>query len=122
MSGGSAPGLDLARLAELRDLEPGETTYLDRAIGNFQVNSVAAVAAVTEAVAAGDRDRASAQAHRIAGSALNLGALRAGEAAQVVEIAARESGRRVDEALLTELDAAMAEARELLREYQAGYR
>lgn len=114
-------GLDVARLDTLRDLDPGDTTYLDRAIGNFQRNSVEAVAVVREAVAAEDLDTVRARSHKIAGSALNLGAGRAGEAARAVEVAADSGSLGPVVPLLEELDEAMAEARTLLLAYQATY-
>jgi HPt (histidine-containing phosphotransfer) domain-containing protein len=114
-------GLDVARLDSLRDLDPGDTSYLDRAIANFQVNSAAAVEAIRAAVDEGDLDVVGARSHKIAGSALNLGVPRAGEAARAVELAS-ETGS-VDEvvALLDELQESMVEGRALLLAYQATY-
>lgn len=114
-------GLDTDRLDSLRDLDPGDTTYLDRAIGNFQVNSVAAVTAIRDALA--DRDVATvrARAHKIAGSALNLGLHRAGEAARAVELVTDSGTTEGADALLSELEASMAEGRRLLLAYRATY-
>ncbi|MDO9454870.1 Hpt domain-containing protein [Nocardioides sp.] len=114
-------GLDVERLDSLRDLDPGDTTYLDRAIANFQVNSAAAVDAVREAAEAGDVATVKARSHKIAGSALNLGVPRAGEAARAVEIAADSGSVEPALPLLDEFEAAMAEGRELLLTYQATY-
>lgn len=114
-------GLDVERLDSLRDLDPGDTTYIDRAIANFQVNSVAAVEAVRDAVAADDVATAKARSHKIAGSALNLGVPRAGQAARAVEIAADTGSVAAVVPLLDELDEAMAEGRALLLAYQATY-
>lgn len=114
-------GLDVERLDTLRDLDPGDTSYLDRAIGNFQVNSVAAVDAIRTAVDAGDIDTVRARSHKIAGSALNLGAERAGAAARAVELQADALSLEGVTALLPELDAAMAEGRSLLLAYRATY-
>ena len=114
-------GLDTARLDMLRDLDPGDTTYIDRAIGNFQRNSAAAEASIAELVAAGDGPGLKAAAHKIAGSALNLGAPRAGEAARALEHAANSGSTAGADELLAELRKAMAEARELLLAYQATY-
>ncbi|WP_148614874.1 Hpt domain-containing protein [Nocardioides rubriscoriae] len=114
-------GLDVGRLDTLRDLDPGDTTYIDRAIGNFQVNSEAAVVAIRESVAAGDTAAVVARAHKIAGSALNLGCLRAGEAARAVELAADTGSVEPVVALLDELTDAMTEGRALLLAYQATY-
>lgn len=114
-------GLDTARLDMLRDLDPGNTTYLDRAIGNFQRNSAAAESAIAELVAADDGPGLTAAAHKIAGSALNLGAPRAGEAARALEHVANSGSTTGCDELLVELRVAMDEARELLLAYQATY-
>ncbi|WP_134768584.1 Hpt domain-containing protein [Nocardioides sp. 1609] len=114
-------GLDVERLDSLRDLDPGDTTYLDRAIGNFQVNSVEAEAAIRDAVRAGDVATVKARAHKIAGSALNLGVPRAGEAARAIELAADSGSVEDAPPLLEELAGAMAEGRARLLAYQATY-
>lgn len=115
------PGLDVERLDSLRDLDPGDTTYLDRAIANFQVNSSAAVEAIREAIDAGDVASLKARSHKIAGSALNLGVPRAGEAARAVEVASDTGSVSAAVPLLEELETAMAEGRALLLDYQATY-
>ena len=114
-------GLDVERLDSLRDLDPGDTSYLDRAIGNFQVNSAEAVEVLRAAAASGDLEVLKARSHKIAGSALNLGAPRAGEAARAVELATDTGSVEVAAALLDHLDEAMAQARDLLLTYQATY-
>lgn len=114
-------GLDVERLDSLRDLDPGSTAYLDRAIANFQVNSTEAVAVVVAAVEAQDVATVKARAHKIAGSALNLGIPRAGEAARAVEIAADSGSVEPAVPLLDELREAMAEGRALLLAYRATY-
>ncbi|WP_187366856.1 Hpt domain-containing protein [Nocardioides dongxiaopingii] len=114
-------GLDVERLDSLRDLDPGDTTYLDRAIGNFQVNSAEAVAVIRDAVEAEDVATVKARAHKIAGSALNLGVPRAGEAARAVELAADTGSVDPARPLLEELADAMAEGRVRLLAYQATY-
>ena len=120
-SGDSLDGLDLERLDMLRELDPGDTSYLDRAIGNFQVNSAEAVTVITDAVGADDVETVRARSHKIAGSALNLGATRAGEAARAVETAADTGSLAAVVPLLEELREAMAEGRELLLAYRATY-
>jgi HPt (histidine-containing phosphotransfer) domain-containing protein len=114
-------GLDVERLDSLRDLDPGDTSYLDRAIGNFQVNSVAALEAIRAAIDDGDVATLKARSHKIAGSALNLGVPRAGEAARAVELQADTGSVDGAVALLAELETAMAEGRALLLAYQATY-
>lgn len=116
------PGLDVERLDSLRDLDPGDTSYLDRAIGNFQVNSADAVEAIRSAIDGDDLVSLKARSHKIAGSALNLGVPRAGEAARAIEIAADTGSVGAAVPLLDELVDAMAQGRELLLAYQATYR
>jgi PAS domain S-box-containing protein len=118
---GAIAGLDTARLDMLRDLDPGDTTYIDRAIGNFQTNSVVAETAIAELAAVGDVAGLKAAAHKIAGSALNLGVPRAGEAARALEHLTETGTTEGAEELLGELHAAMAEARALLLAYRATY-
>jgi HPt (histidine-containing phosphotransfer) domain-containing protein len=114
-------GLDVDRLDSLRDLDPGDTSYLDRAIGNFQTNSVVAVDDIRAAVEAGDVATLKARSHKIAGSALNLGVPRAGRAARAIELEADRGTVDGAVGLLAELEVAMAEGRDLLLAYQATY-
>jgi HPt (histidine-containing phosphotransfer) domain-containing protein len=82
-----ADRLDVDRLAELRELdEPGDLmSYVDRAIGNFLGSAEGDLSTMTAAAATGDADRLRAMSHRLAGSALNLGAVSLGEGARQVE-------------------------------------
>ena len=83
-----ADRLDVARLEELRELDDpdGEASYVDRAIGNFLDRAESHVATMEEAAASGDAEQLRAVVHRLAGSALNLGAVAAGECARDVEV------------------------------------
>ncbi|MEI5676603.1 MULTISPECIES: response regulator [unclassified Nocardioides] len=114
-------GLDLERLEMLRDLDPGNTTYLDRAIGNFMANSRSAVDTIRAAIVSGDAAALRAAAHKLAGSALNLGVPFAGEAARQLEFVG-DTGS-VDGALelLPELEESLERARAALLAYQASY-
>ena len=81
-----ADRLVLHRLAELAELdEPGAPSYVERAIGNLLANAEQDLATMVEAADTGDLDRLRAVAHRLAGSALNLGAASMGEGARQVE-------------------------------------
>jgi PAS domain S-box-containing protein len=81
-----AERLDVARLAELRELDdPCEGSYVDRAIRNFLGYAEEDVATMGAAAEAGDTARLRAVAHRLAGAALNLGAVSLGEGARAVE-------------------------------------
>lgn len=79
--------LDLARLDELRELglAADGTSYLDRAIDNFLQGIDGQVATLQGAARSGDTDRLQAVAHKIAGSALNLGVTELGEGLRRVE-------------------------------------
>jgi CheY-like chemotaxis protein len=82
-----ADRLDLDRLEELRELDDPEdgSSYVDRAIANFLGNAEDQVASMADAAAAGDAEQLRAVAHRLAGAALNLGAVTLGEGARDVE-------------------------------------
>ena len=114
-------GLDTERLDMLRDLDPGDTSYIDRAIGNFQKNSSLAESEIGEHVTRQDLAGLKSAAHKIAGSALNLGAPRAGEAARALEQLADTGSIEGVGDLMGELHASMEEARRLLLQYQATY-
>ena len=122
LSGLYADRLDLERLAELRELDkPGDAmSYVERAIGNFLGRAPGDLASLGAAAAAGDADQLRSVAHRLAGSALNLGAVAVGESAREVEEHAAEG--RLTEALdaLTrlaeQLEADLAALRGYLRE------
>ncbi|WP_182524200.1 response regulator [Nocardioides dongkuii] len=114
-------GLDLERLDMLRDLDPGTTTYLDRAIGNFMANTPGAVEDIRAAIAAGDAPALRAAAHKLAGSALNLGVPYAGEAAQRIELLADTGTCDGAAELVPGLEEILERARVGLRAYQAAY-
>lgn len=111
--------LDTDRLDMLRDLGPDGAAYVDRAIGNFQVSSVAAVEAVRRCIAAGDAAGMRAAAHKISGSALNLGAFFASAAAREIEALGTAGTTHGAAELVPALEEAMARARALLLSYQA---
>jgi PAS domain S-box-containing protein len=114
-------GLDLERIDELRDLDPGDTTYLDRAIGNFVANSPTTLATIREACAVGDAETLRQVSHKLAGGALNLGITAAGRIAQQLELVA-DTGSTSDAAdLVEQLDAALAQGRAAVLAYQATY-
>jgi HPt (histidine-containing phosphotransfer) domain-containing protein len=114
-------GLDLDRIDELRDLDPGDTTYLDRAIGNFVANTPVTMAAIREAFTAGDAETLKAVSHKLAGGSLNLGVTRAGRIAQQIELVA-EKGSCVEAAdLIEELDVELERGRTAVLAYQATY-
>jgi PAS domain S-box-containing protein len=124
-AGGSAApeldGLDLGRLDELRDLDPGDTTYLDRAIGNFVSNTPETMTTIRETLREGDTTMLRQVAHKLAGGALNLGVTPAGRIAQRLELAVEGSDLSGAGSLVDELDAALTQGRAALLAYQASY-
>ncbi|WP_244929092.1 response regulator [Nocardioides sp. W7] len=114
-------GLDLERLEMLRDLDPGNTTYLDRAIGNFMTNSHTAVDTIRAAIVGDDAAGLRAAAHKLAGSALNLGAPFAGESARQLEFIGDAETVEGALDLLPDLEESLERARGALLAYQASY-
>ncbi|MFC6287761.1 response regulator [Nocardioides sp. GCM10027113] len=114
--------LDLARLDMLRDIAPGDTTYLDRAIANFVGNAPGALATIRSAVRAHDVGALRHAAHRLAGSATNIGVVSVGEAARGLEEVADAGTTDGTEELLAALDRTLAEGTAALLAYQASYR
>jgi CheY-like chemotaxis protein len=114
-------GLDVTRLNELLNLDPGDTKYLDRAIGNFVANTPATMATIREAYANGEPDTLRQVSHKLAGGALNLGLPDVGQIAQQIELVADTGSVAGAEKLVDELDAALTTGREALLAYQASY-
>ena len=83
-----ADRLDLDRLEELRGLDDPDdgSSYVDRAIANFLGSAEEQLSLMRTAAASGDAVQLRAVAHRLAGSALNLGAATLGEAARELEV------------------------------------
>ena len=81
-------GLATERLDELRDLDPDNTAYLDRAIGNFIRNTPTTLESIRQAIADGDAEALKQVSHKLAGGALNLGVTAAGRTAQQIELVA----------------------------------
>ncbi|WP_232679146.1 hybrid sensor histidine kinase/response regulator [Nocardioides sp. R-C-SC26] len=121
LAGAPRGSLDVERLEMLREIDPGDTSYLQRAIGNFQVNSQAAEDGVRAAIAAGDPVVLRAVAHKITGSALNLGLVRAGESSRALELEGAAGTTSGLDPLVEEFTAAMAEGRALLVDFRDRY-
>ena len=87
--------VDHARLAELDSLDDGEA-YLDRAVDNFLASAPTTWGEIAALLDAGDPAAVRALAHKLAGSALNLGATRAGLALRDLEERARADDATVE--------------------------
>ncbi len=112
-------GLDVERLDELRDLDPGDTTYLDRALANFDRNSRAAPEQFRQCIALGDAAQLRASAHRILGSALNLGTVVAVDPLRALEAHGDSGTTAGAELLVPAADGALRRGREQLAIYVA---
>lgn len=113
--------LALERLDELRDLDPGNTTYLDRAIGNFVNNTPGTLESIRAAAEAGDAATLKQVVHKLAGGALNLGVTGAGRTAQEIELITDTGTTAGTEELLDRLETELALGRESLLAYQERY-
>ena len=113
--------LDLERLDMLRDLDPTSTTYLDRAIANFIARAPDSVGTIRRAVAAQDHEALTHAAHRLKGSALNLGMPAVGHLAYELEMLGDSASTTGVGPLLEALDEALTQAIARVRAYQAGY-
>jgi CheY-like chemotaxis protein/HPt (histidine-containing phosphotransfer) domain-containing protein len=114
-------GLARERLDELRDLDPGNTTYLDRAIGNFVANTPGTLETIRAAADAGDAAALKQVSHKLAGGALNLGVTAAGRTAQEIELVADTGSTDGAAVLVDRLEADLARGRAALLAYRATY-
>jgi hypothetical protein len=113
--------LDLDRLEMLRDLDPGNTSYLDRAIGNFVARVPEAVHTIRSAVAAQDHEGLTQSAHRLKGSALNLGLPAVGHLAHELELLGDSASTVGAPTLLGDLEEALSQAVAEVLGYQRAY-
>ena len=98
----------------------GADVLVHRAVDNFVSRAPETVAGLAQAVARGDADELQALAHRLKGSALNLGAGRVAEVSLELEEAGRTGRTEEAAVLLVELEAALGEAGAALETYRAG--
>jgi hypothetical protein len=113
--------LDLDRLDMLRDLDPGSTAYLDKAIANFVARVPESVHAIRSATAARDDEALTHAAHRLKGSALNLGLPAVGHLAYELEMLGDSGTTTGAAAVLVDLEQALSRAVVELLGYQATY-
>jgi HPt (histidine-containing phosphotransfer) domain-containing protein len=117
-----ADGLDLERLDMLRDMADGDTSYLDRAIGNFVSGSPDLLAAIRSAVGDSDVPALQQAAHRLAGSAGNLGVGAVATAARELEHLADAGSARPAEGTLDQLAETLERGRTAVLAYRESYR
>ncbi len=119
--GPPSPYLDLDRLGMLLSLMPHDTSYLDRAIGNFLGRRSDVVSTLTRAVEADDPAALSAAAHALRGSASNLGLPVVTEIATDIERIGRVESTIGALALVADLASALAESAEAISAYRDWY-
>jgi len=95
--------LDESRLEELGELGPSAVALVDRAVDNFVAAMGATVAEIESAVATGDSAALGAVAHRLKGSALNLGANRLADICLELETLSDEDAAWAGAPMLGEL-------------------
>ena len=110
--------LDVTRLEELDALGEGAAALVTRAISNFIRNAPATLAELETAHRRGDVDEVAALAHRLKGSAWNLGALRVGSLCERLENEARAHELVEVEAQLDGVRSAYDDAARALRAYR----
>ncbi|PVG83977.1 hypothetical protein DDE18_06770 [Nocardioides gansuensis] len=98
--------LDPRRLDDLLEMGSGAAALVERAIDNFMAAGPTTLADLREAVAADDRERVRAAAHRLKGSALNLGATLVADLAAGLEEADRDLSS-LGQSILDRLDRAL---------------
>jgi HPt (histidine-containing phosphotransfer) domain-containing protein len=110
--------MDRDRLDMLRELDPGNTAYLDKAIENFVARAGESLDTIRRAVERADAAALTAAAHRLKGSALNLGLPRVGQVAYELERLGDEGSTKQAHPALAALEGALQDGVSAL----AGYR
>ncbi|WP_457205030.1 response regulator [Nocardioides sp. P5_C9_2] len=110
--------LDLTRLDLLRDMDPSDTSYLERVTGRFEESSLAVADDLRCAVETDDADALRAHAHKLAGGAANLGAVEVAALARELEALGDAGTTSGAGAVLVRLVAALERARTGLRAYR----
>ena len=113
--------LDLDRLDMLRDLDPDSTSYLDKAIGNFVARAPESVHAIRAATSTHDHEALTYAAHRLKGSALNLGLPAVGHLAHELELLGDTGITGETAALVEDLEEALSKAVSEVLGYQRCY-
>jgi signal transduction histidine kinase/CheY-like chemotaxis protein/HPt (histidine-containing phosphotransfer) domain-containing protein len=111
--------LEVSRLEELGELGPSAVALVERAIDNFVANMDATVTEIQNAVAAGDSETLGPVAHRLKGSALNLGANRLAEILLELELLGDEGAAWAGAPMLDDLHDTAAATVTALLDYRA---
>jgi CheY-like chemotaxis protein len=110
--------LDVSRLEELDALGEGAAALVTRAIRNFIATVPETLAELERSYRNHDCEQVAALAHRLKGSAWNLGALRVGSLCERLEIEARSDVLVDVERQVGDLRVAYADAAAALRDYR----
>ncbi len=110
-------GVDLSRLDELRELDPGGTTYLETAITNFLGRLEVHVAELHAAADSGDAAALKLSAHSLAGSCANLGLVAAREHLGAIELLAHADATDGAATMLRVVEEDLASGRASLLDY-----
>ncbi len=115
---GARADLDTGRLEELDALGEGAAALVTRAITNFIGQAPRTLTELEEADRRGDVEQVAALAHRLKGSAWNLGAVRVGDLCERLEREARAEDLRDVAGQLAAVRAAYDDASRALRAYR----
>jgi CheY-like chemotaxis protein len=110
--------LDPARLAVLAEMGSGASSIVDKAVTNFISGASEALAEITTAVRRHDAGRLRSSSHRLKGSALNLGATAVAQLCLELELLGDAGDTSHAAALVGELEQALRNAADALRDYQ----
>jgi HPt (histidine-containing phosphotransfer) domain-containing protein len=112
--------LDPARIDELLALGERAVPLVERAIGNFVANLPDTIVELEKAIADGDGPALRATAHKLKGSALNLGAKEVADVSRRLEELGDQDEPQLAGPLLDELRTAGPRACAALDAYRAG--
>jgi HPt (histidine-containing phosphotransfer) domain-containing protein len=111
------PLLDASRIEELLEMGDGAAVLVKRAVDNFVSRTPETLAELHAAVVACDAEALRAGAHKLKGSALNLGALRVAEVSLALEELGREGSPADGSPLLEDLEESLHDAAVALQPY-----
>jgi PAS domain S-box-containing protein len=111
------PLLDPSRIEELLEMGEGTAVLVKRAVDNFVSRTPETLAELHAAVVACDAEALRAGAHKLKGSALNLGALRVAEVSLALEELGREGSPADGSPLLEDLEESLHDAAVALQPY-----
>ncbi len=112
------PVLDRSRLDTLTEMGPGAFALVDKAVQSFLAQAPEALDAIASAVGSGDAGLLRERAHKLKGSAQNLGATVVGDLCRDLELLGGAGDATAAGPLVAELGPALDAAAGALRRYQ----